>query len=421
MFVLEALANLAKGICQDDGPEWERESAKMATIYSQAYLIIAATGATQDSQGLFFPRSPPVYEVFPLTRDGKTGNIHAFAIPKNSRAASQSGYAQLTEEPLATRGWVLQERLLASRTLHFASDQIYFECYSHFRSENGYKMSGRLNSIHKDSRPEVPKGSRIGSLELYYRGSSAWYDMVRDYTRRKLTKSSDKLPALSGLARIVEKQTGDTYVAGLWRSTLLEGILWQAIGTHRGATSAPSEYRAPSWSWASIDGLVGHLGIGRDMTSTNEEKYWIDIGTILDCHVELKGENAYGEVTSGWIKIKAPIEPLVPSGEKEPDHETVPHKRALRMRTPRGKPFGSYCMLDSLNDDTALGLSLFVMPLVYVDREKESDRKFQALIITPVEGQEHTYRRVGKMILDDEFLGDCDWRDQGKMKTVTLM
>ena len=59
----------------------------MATVYSQAFVVLAATGATQDSEGLFFPRAPPAYEVFPYTRNGVTGNLYAFAIPKDHKAA----------------------------------------------------------------------------------------------------------------------------------------------------------------------------------------------------------------------------------------------------------------------------------------------------------------------------------------------
>lgn len=315
---------------------------------------------------------------------------------------------------------MLQERLLASRSLHFASDQIFFECYGHFRSEDGFRASGRYDSLHLDSKPKPTKGSDVNDADSMFRGPALWYHILSDYTKRELTKRSDKLPALSGLARIMEGQIGDRYMAGLWRSTLLEGILWQAIGTHRGATSAPLDYRAPSWSWASIDGLAGNLGIGKEIRRTGGDTEWVDIGTILDCHVEVKGENVYGEVTSGWIQMTAPVEALTRSEEKEPDHETVPHKRALRMKTRSGEPFGAYCMLDTLSDEAALELSLFAMPLAYLER-KEDGRSFQALMITPVGGQPGHYRRVGKMILDDESLGDCDWKDQTKMETLTLV
>lgn len=425
LFRLERLLTKRQGICQDDAHEWERESSKMSAIYSQAYLVLAATGAEKPGQGLFFSRTPPAYETFTHTKKGTTGTVHAFAIRRDSRVASRYGYPYIADEPLSTRGWVLQERILASRTLHFASDQTLFECYGHFRSEDGYKTGGRVNCIHPliDSGDPLIDSQHAMYHSYMYRGPAIWYQLLREYCSRKLTKDSDKLPALSGLARIVEEQTGDTYVAGLWRSTLLEGILWQAIGASRGRTSAPSEYRAPSWSWASIDGPFGHIGLKKDIQYMDKEAAeWRDIGTILDCHVEPKGENPYGEVTSGWLTIRAPVERLTPSEEKEPDHETVPHKRNLRLRTARGTPFGAYTMFDTLNDETILTMELFAMPLACIEEKERGGYTYQALIVTPVEGRQKYYRRVGKILFDQESLGDCEWIGDGtKMETVTLI
>ena len=41
-----------------------------------------------------------------------------------TRAASVDGPAS----PLGGRGWALQERLLAPRTLHFGREQLFWEC-----------------------------------------------------------------------------------------------------------------------------------------------------------------------------------------------------------------------------------------------------------------------------------------------------
>lgn len=408
-------------ICQDDSSDWERESAKMASIYSTAYLVLAATGAEEDSQGLFLRRSPPQYETIEYFKDGVRGILHLFSIPLDFSAAHPIAYCDLDKEPLARRGWTLQERILGSRVLHFASKQLFFECYTHTRSEDGFRMGGRVESIHEDSRPEYLRDKADPKPEyLEFRGPSSWYLILQRYCYRKLTKESDKLPALSGIARIIEEQIGDKYVAGLWRSTLLEGILWQAVGTRRNATSAPSEYRAPSWSWASIDGMAANMGLGKDTFFVNKEAEWVEIGTVVDCHVELKGENPYGEVKSGWLKLKAPIEPLEPSEVKEEDADELPHKRALRVKTRQGKAFGAYCMFDTLDDESAVKLSLFAIPLAYIDRNH--GRAYQALIITPVEGQQDHYRRVGKIIFDEEALGKCDWmEDNTKLSTITLL
>ncbi|KAF2262763.1 HET-domain-containing protein [Lojkania enalia] len=416
-------------IYQDDGPDWERESAKMASIYENAYVVIAATASASDADGLFIRRSPPDYVNFQLTtQDSGTSQIYAFLL-RPEEAANTGVYSSLEREPLSKRGWALQERYLAKRTLHFATDQVFFECYQHFVGEDGFRIRGRFYGIYKDSQPiqmEESDADREPHQKIErerYRGPSIWYTLLHYYHSRELTRASDVLPALSGIARTVEKITGDRYVAGLWRSQLIEGLLWQALGAHRGATKAPEEYRAPSWSWASIDGSSGNLGLGYDLM--NPEATWVDIASIIDCQVVLRGENSYGEVVSGSIKLKAPIEPLFPSEEKEEDWDTAPHKRALRLKTRNGDSYGSSAIFDTINDEMALTLPLYALILVCrrTKSDEPKDRTYQALIVTLVD-KEHrdVYQRVGKIILGCETLGQCEWMDDhAKMHTITLV
>lgn len=44
-------------IVQDDELDWKRESARMASVYSNSFINIAATGASDSSGGCFWPRS----------------------------------------------------------------------------------------------------------------------------------------------------------------------------------------------------------------------------------------------------------------------------------------------------------------------------------------------------------------------------
>jgi len=74
-----------------------------------------------------------------------------------------------------------------------------------------------------------------------------------------LTCPADKLPALSGLAKVFRRHLQqDEYLAGLWKGTLQLDLLWYLEGDHLTA-SQPTASRAPSWSWASIDGPINHF------------------------------------------------------------------------------------------------------------------------------------------------------------------
>jgi hypothetical protein len=42
-----------------------------------------------------------------------------------------------------------------------------------------------------------------------------WDHIIRLYSEANLTFGKDKLPALAGVARLVYKETGDQYLAGL--------------------------------------------------------------------------------------------------------------------------------------------------------------------------------------------------------------
>jgi len=84
-----------------------------------------------------------------------------------------------------------------------------------------------------------------------------WLQIIEDYTKRNLAFESDKLPALQGLAQYVIDLTRDQYIFGLWESSIELGLLWrtapyESTGERRGRVAD----RAPSWSWASVDGRV---------------------------------------------------------------------------------------------------------------------------------------------------------------------
>lgn len=88
----------------------------------------------------------------------------------------------------------------------------------------------------------------------------------------------DKLVAISGLAQLTKTQLHVQYVSGLWARILPSQLLWR-VENHAHATnhrflasfqielykeavfrgrpklaSRPDEYRASSWSWASLEG-----------------------------------------------------------------------------------------------------------------------------------------------------------------------
>lgn len=111
-------------ICQDEREDWERESAKMLSIYSNAYLTVAAARAKDSSEGFLGPRVDRAFAEMNYTRGGIQGKVQAFNLPLREELIKRD-YINLPREPLSDRAWGLQERVLSHRVLIFSSDQMY--------------------------------------------------------------------------------------------------------------------------------------------------------------------------------------------------------------------------------------------------------------------------------------------------------
>lgn len=85
-----------------------------------------------------------------------------------------------------------------------------------------------------------------------------WDSIVTEYNSRQLTQYLDKLPAVSGMAKVFESLTGSRYVAGLWVDNFVRNLCWYLPPEKREEEGenekgvAVGQYVAPSWSWASL-------------------------------------------------------------------------------------------------------------------------------------------------------------------------
>lgn len=87
-----------------------------------------------------------------------------------------------------------------------------------------------------------------------------------EYTRRQLSHPTDKLPAIAGLAAAMAGQAlpNDpiSYLAGLWEYDMPCCLLWaRKESTSDNGPYPRPEYRAPNWSWASIEGQITYPGL----------------------------------------------------------------------------------------------------------------------------------------------------------------
>jgi len=153
-----------------------------------------------------------------------------------------------------------------------------------------------------------------GNAEDYGRWNRGWLALVQNYSGRKLTNAEDKLPALAGLAKLISEHTHDVYMAGLWLSHLEEDLCWRVYArrevglpanTERKMypeelwdVSRPAAYRAPSWSWASIDAAVLFIQMNFDHL----------VVTLVDRYIKPVGRDAYGRLQAAWLQLR--VSPL---------------------------------------------------------------------------------------------------------------
>ncbi|KAH6847020.1 heterokaryon incompatibility protein-domain-containing protein [Chaetomium sp. MPI-CAGE-AT-0009] len=180
-------------ICQEDPEDWDQESSKMAAVYANSQLTIAATAAENSAAGSFIRR--PVDFV---AEGGTKGQLLAFSLPLEKAALSRL-YLGMAEEPLSRGACALQERTMAQRVLHCSTDQMYYECNQEFRSEDGFRVQGRYNSLFPGPEPNFV----IDPQETRY---LAW--------------------------RVFAACINATYVAGLWSDAIVEGLGWEGRGTY---------------------------------------------------------------------------------------------------------------------------------------------------------------------------------------------
>ena len=239
-------------IVQDDEDDWVRESQAMAGIYQNAYLTVVAS-SSRDANGGLFPRARGRERYVTGTRAG--GEAYSFIATDaldvaHPAPASHTGGLQ-DNWPALTRAWIFQERLLSPRVVHFAHPEMMWEC-------NGgpphCECGGLRDRLHKGSYTAALQDGSAGELDRVWRG------VVEGYSGLSLTYPKDKLPALSGVARqMASRRPGATYLAGLWSDSLEDDLFWvqrDAQDPSKWRRTRPDAWRAPSWSWASVDGPV---------------------------------------------------------------------------------------------------------------------------------------------------------------------
>ena len=291
-------------IIQDSAEDWLAEAGRMASIYSQAFVTISALDADKSTIG------------FLGSRDTKQAKISP-GISVSQETPRINELLQLSA--LDSRGWCMQERFLSPALLHYSKGPMVWECREGVASET----DGPMDNIYGSRRRGVSDRSfKFFDLRRDFwvqkqSGYSAWYDLIEEYSRRNLTKGSDKLPALAGVAQqFVSNGVSGRYVAGLFEDDLLKGLFWFARSKRhygsmgyamhgRHALQRPDESRVPSWSWAAVDGPVEFRFKNPDV----QVEDFVDKNVFQILSVDIR--TGYDDLTAmkveGSLRIRGPL------------------------------------------------------------------------------------------------------------------
>ncbi|RFN43156.1 hypothetical protein FIE12Z_12607 [Fusarium flagelliforme] len=296
-------------ILQSEGPDdmkhrkdWSYEAERFGHYYQNALLTISATGAISSHEGLFLPRSDMILS---------PKSVSLQHIDLTLRSFIPSWETELEFPPLASRGWALQERFLSKRILHFGQSLILWECQESRATE--------LDPAGLDPRgPEGRYRSTPSQFLSTFRNLDSeevslnilmhqWLDFVSIYSRADFSYYSDRLPALSGIANIIQKKIKQRYIAGLWEPAFTQGLMWNsgrpATGGHLETEQSKTDeqqLKVPSWSWAA----------NRHRVFFSVLPCWKLVCKIEECDVKSRGSETSGQLLSWRLRLRGSFQRL---------------------------------------------------------------------------------------------------------------
>lgn len=288
-------------IIQDSKEDWRTESALMGQVYQYGVVNLAATAAASGEESLFVDREPLWFTpcVVTSTWEYTDDEVDEAARLQNSTwslfTTDQNNEQCLFRYPIQRRGWILQERFLSPRTIHFAY-QLHWECRG--RASEMFPRGAPMliwpdTALTKLCRAQQP---------LEPRGAEIWKDVVEQYSECELTFQTDKLVAVAGIAQQFFKE--EDYLAGLSKRSILPQLLWHAWGNSIERDEMSSQQNdvvhwAPSWSWASATSMVRFWSIRRSSTGTEHE-----LSTVLEANATpLHKELPFGQVKDAHLTL----------------------------------------------------------------------------------------------------------------------
>ncbi|KAL1633181.1 hypothetical protein SLS56_003044 [Neofusicoccum ribis] len=357
-------------IVQDSADDWAAESGRMGAIYARSHVTLAADCSGSSDGGLFSEASAVPDEehiALDVLEAGDEGRarwcrLHVSLereVPPNLVAMGTAGEEdgdgeEDVDRMLVTRGWTLQEAVLAPRVLHYTSKELVWECarlgyvavdgfsvHLRYTRPTYTEVKERLRVKGEEGKGDAEEAMAVvrdkGGRKLTPEKLNvliAWYfDLILlRYATRNLTFQKDRLPAIAGLAAWTSEALQCEYIAGMWRAGLEWALTWRKerpeksirqSGTDdrniaaadatagaelvkatsaisRNSAEASIRHHAPSFSWASTTGQIQW-----DYAIST----FIPTLSISDVNLQLVDPSPFGQVYAGldsgtWLRVE---------------------------------------------------------------------------------------------------------------------
>jgi hypothetical protein len=233
--------------------------------------------------------------------------------------------------------------------------------------------------------------------DLYESLLNEWYATMSAYTSCQLTHASDKLVAITSLANDMKSALNScqparshTYLAGLWAEDLRMGLCWalKEIGER------PGVYRAPSWSFVSVDGSISW-----DLIPLRDKSTWYVNELSCAAGTTCVDGMDTGEVTGGRLELRGPWI-IVRTVVGRTRGDTLNARRLASFCCPR---LGSALNIPLIvvadttvfydtQDDIVE--QAFCIP-IYARLRYDNRSYFRGIVLAQVEDRSQLYQRVG--------------------------
>ncbi|KAF6815761.1 heterokaryon incompatibility protein [Colletotrichum plurivorum] len=303
-------------IIQDDAADWQQESSSMGLIYNNALVtLVAASSSSCDETFIHRQYSKVTLPFVSRLNQSVVGQYGLF--PSGYGAQETTGGWPFLDESKSAwqrRGWTLQEDIMSTRKLIFGVSMIHFQCSSSNLQENNFAgFKARLKG------PDILERNKSLQDLLNIKSSASfstlytfWEELLSTYSRRALTRESDRLPAISGIAKVCSDILGDdTYLAGFWKGDIPYCLMWylfpqlndeylidldQLAQELRQKPNHPSSYIAPSWSSVRLRNMAVESGC---IWGAHSPRNQVRARCSIDGHTTVCGNNPYGEIDHG--------------------------------------------------------------------------------------------------------------------------